>query len=114
MNERDQPPAKAPEAPDLAELLRLHFQASRMELGQSLEEWAIKTMRNTVTLAASVVLAGIGGIFLLVAAALAIGDALDHVSWGLLIVGAALAAGGGGLALGRFILDKNRTNQGLV
>lgn len=108
-NDSEEPrpaPTIANTASDLADLLRLHFEASRVELGQFMDEWARNMMKNTLAAAVSVVLGGIGGIFLLIAAALAIGDALDHVSWGLLIVGGALAAVAGGFAVTRFVLER--------
>jgi hypothetical protein len=93
---------------DLAELLRLHFEASRTELSTFIEQWAKNAFGNAVTIAVTIALAGLGGIFLLIAAVLAIGDALGHVGWGLLIVGGALALAGGGVAVARYFTDKNR------
>lgn len=102
-----------PETPatDLAALLRLHFEASRAELSGFLDQWVRNALGDAKTVAITIALAGLGGLFLLIALVLAIGDALDHVGWGLFIVGGALALGGGGYAFARFIADKNRPAQ---
>lgn len=113
MVDRTETPDTSTSAPDLADLLRLHFEASRTELTGFLEQWAKTTFGDALTIAVTVALAGLGGIFILIAAVLAIGDALNHPGWGLLIVGGVLAIAGGAFALARFVIDKNRPVQEL-
>jgi hypothetical protein len=96
---------------ELAELLRLHFEASRSELSEYLEQWAKKALAGATMMIITIVLAGLGGLFLLIAAVLAIGDALDHHAWGLLIVGGVLIVIGGAFGMTQYLIGKNRRDQ---
>lgn len=84
-------------AREFAELVRLRFEHAKIELSEFLDKWINNLLRNAI----AVTTAGIGAIFLLVAAALAIGTALGHAGWGMLIVGGALVLGAGVFAFTR-------------
>jgi hypothetical protein len=84
-------------ARELADLLRLRFEHGKLELAEFLDKWVNRFVRNTVAAGT----AGIGALFMLIAAALAIGDALGHLAWGMLIIGGGLTVVGGLFALMR-------------
>lgn len=84
-------------AREFAELLRLRFEHAKIEISEFLDKWVNSLVRNALALGT----AGVGGLFLLVAAALGIGTALGHAAWGMLIVGAVMLVGAGAFALTR-------------
>jgi len=84
-------------AREFAELLRLRFEHAKIEMSEFLDKWINNLLRNAIALAT----AGIGALFMLIAAALGIGAALGHAGWGMLIIGGVLFASAGVFALTR-------------
>ena len=79
------------------EVVRLRSQLIKIEVLELVEQW----LNRVVGSSAATALIGVGSLFMLVAAALAIGDALGHLGWGMLIVGGGVALAGGVFALVR-------------
>ena len=71
---------------DATALVELRVKKAQLELEERLEEKA----NTVVAQAAFAVMAALGGLFLLIALSLGLGDWLGHPAWGFLVVGLAL------------------------
>lgn len=75
---------------DVVSLVELRLKKTQIEVEEKLDEKANALVAN----AAMGVLLAVGGLFLLIAAALGLGDLLGHPAWGFVIVGVVLALSG--------------------
>lgn len=91
-NESETEPSRTGEMADLTrDVVALRAELVKLEVLETAETWINRILRN----GAVVSIVSVGALFMLIAAALGIGDALDHLGWGMLIVGGGVVVAGG-------------------